>query len=278
MSADEALPPQYDPAGVETERYDAWERRGLFRPASDSPDAPTAGPPGRPYVIMMPPPNVTAQLHMGHGLNNAIQDVLVRFERMRGRETLWLPGTDHAGIATQNVVERELAADGKTRFDLGRAAFERRVWDHVKQTGPEILRQLRAIGASCDWERTYFTLDDDLSRAVREVFVSLYDKGLIYRGKYIINWCPRCLTALSNEEVDKEEVDGKLWYIRYPLEGDDQQYIVVATSRPETMLGDTGVAVHPADPRYTALSGRAAMLPLVNRPIPIVSDDAVDQE
>jgi valyl-tRNA synthetase len=272
MSPSEALPPQYDPAGLETALYDEWEQRGLFRPLSDrAPDASV-----RPYVIMMPPPNVTAQLHMGHGLNNAIQDVLVRFERMRGRDTLWLPGTDHAGIATQNVVEKALAEEGKTRFDLGREAFERRVWEHVKQTGPAILQQLRAIGASCDWQRAYFTLDADLSRAVREVFVSLYDKGLIYRGKYIINWCPRCLTALSNEEVEKEEADGKLWYIRYPIEGDSAGHLVVATTRPETMLGDTGVAVHPEDARYQALWGRAAMLPLVNRPIPIVSDVAVD--
>jgi valyl-tRNA synthetase len=284
MSQDEALAPQYDPAGLETSLYQEWERKGLFRPASDRParEQPAEGTPdpaaGPTYVVMMPPPNVTAELHMGHGLNNAIQDVLVRFERMRGRDTLWLPGTDHAGIATQNVVERELAAEGKTRFDLGREAFEQRVWAHVKETGPAILQQLRALGTSCDWERTYFTLDEDLSRAVREVFVSLYDKNLIYRGKYIINWCPRCLTALSNEEVDKEEVDGKLWQIRYPLEGDDGKYIVVATTRPETMLGDTGVAVHPADARYTALWGRAAILPLVNRPIPIVSDDAVDQD
>ena len=273
MSQDEALPPQYDPAGLETALYDSWERHGWFRPASDRGAAA-----GRSYVIMMPPPNVTAQLHMGHGLNNTVQDVLIRFERMRGRDTLWLPGTDHAGIATQNVVERELAEAGQTRFDLGRAAFEQRVWEHVRVTGPAILQQLRALGASCDWARTYFTLDSGLSRAVREVFVALYDKGLIYRGKYIINWCPRCLTALSNEEVEKVEVDGKLWRIRYPLQGDDGLSIVVATTRPETMLGDTGVAVHPADPRYTALWGRAALLPLVNRPIPIVSDDTVDQD
>jgi valyl-tRNA synthetase len=276
MSQDETLAPQYDPAGLESALYAEWERKGLFKPASDG-----AGPesqPGPRYVVMMPPPNVTAQLHMGHGLNNAIQDVLIRFERMRGRDTLWLPGTDHAGIATQNVVERMLAEDGKTRFDLGREAFERRVWDHVKETGPAILQQLRALGASCDWERAYFTLDEDLSRAVREVFVSLYDQGLIYRGKYIINWCPRCLTALSNEEVEKDEVEGKLWHIRYPLEGDGNRYIVVATTRPETMLGDSGVAVHPADPRYTDFWGHAALLPLVNRPIPVVSDEAVDRD
>ncbi len=278
MSQEESLPPQYDPAGLETTLYEEWERKGLFKPASDRPPVPGLPDPLIPYVIMMPPPNVTAELHMGHGLNNSIQDVLIRFERMRGRDTLWLPGTDHAGIATQNVVERALAAEGKTRFDLGRDAFERRVWTHVEQTGNAILQQLRAIGASADWDRAYFTLDEDLSRAVREVFVSLYEKSLIYRGKYIINWCPRCLTALSNEEVEKEERDGQLWYIRYPLDGPAGGYVVVATTRPETMLGDTGVAVNPEDSRYVALWGTAAILPLAERKIPIVSDAAVDRE
>jgi len=274
MTARTPLPPQYDPTGLERELYRQWEERGLFRPASDNPSRPAVQPSSRPYVVQMPPPNVTAQLHMGHGLNNTIQDVVVRFERMRGRDTLWLPGTDHAGIATQNVVEKILAREGKTRFDLGRSEFERRVRAYVAETGPIILDQLRAIGSSCDWNRTYFTLDEDLSRAVRTLFVSLYDKGLIYRGKYIINWCPRCLTALSNEEVDKEEVEGKLWHLRYPLEGGGQ--VVVATTRPETMLGDTGVAVHPEDERYQALIGRSVLLPLAERRIPVVGDDAVD--
>ncbi|HEU5359436.1 MAG TPA: valine--tRNA ligase, partial [Gemmatimonadales bacterium] len=255
-----------------------------------------------PYVIMMPPPNVTAQLHMGHGLNNTIQDVLVRVARMQGRETLWLPGTDHAGIATQNVVERLLAKEGKTRFDVGREAFVRRVWEYVDQTGATILDQLKAIGSSCDWGRTYFTLDEGLSRAVREVFVLLYEKGLVYRGHYIINWCPRCLTALSNEEAEKDDVDGKIWHLRYPLvpkaggpgasltstlampaarltTGDPHasaETIVVATTRPETMLGDTAVAVHPDDERYRHLIGRMIRLPLTDREIPIVADAAVD--
>jgi valyl-tRNA synthetase len=211
---------------------------------------------------------------MGHGLNNTIQDVVVRFERMRGRDTLWVPGTDHAGIATQNVVERLIGREGKTRFDLGRAEFERRVRAHVEETGRTILDQLRAIGSSCDWHRTYFTLDADLSRAVRTVFVALFEKGLIYRGKYIINWCPRCLTALSNEEVEKVEVEGTLWHLRYPLEGGGQ--LVVATTRPETMLGDTGIAVHPHDKRYRGFAGRFAILPLVGRRIPVVFDEAVD--
>ena len=274
MSPDSPLPPQYDPTGLERELYGQWERRGLFEPASDHANRPTALPSYRPYVVQMPPPNVTAQLHMGHGLNNTIQDVVVRFERMRGRDTLWVPGTDHAGIATQNVVERLIGREGKTRFDLGRPEFERRVAAYVEETGRTILDQLRAIGSSCDWHRTYFTLDADLSRAVRTVFVSLFEKGLIYRGKYIINWCPRCLTALSNEEVEKVEVEGTLWHLRYPLEGGGQ--LVVATTRPETMLGDTGIAVHPDDKRYRGFAGRFAILPLVGRRIPIVFDEAVD--
>ena len=263
------LDPQYDPKGIEQPLYQGWEARGLFRPRpSETDDAP--------YVIMMPPPNVTAQLHMGHGLNNTVQDALVRYARMRGRETLWLPGTDHAGIATQNVVERLLAKEGLTRFDLGREKFEQRVWQYVNETGPVILRQLRTIGCSCDWSRTYFTLDPDLSRAVREAFVRLYEQDRIYRGLYIINWCPRCLTALSNEEVDKVEEAGHLWHLRYPLEAGG--HLVVATTRPETMLGDTGVAVHPDDPRYRHLIGSHVLLPLVDRRIPIVGDEEVDRD
>jgi valyl-tRNA synthetase len=217
---------------------------------------------------------VTAVLHMGHGLNNTVQDVLIRFERMRGRRALWVPGTDHAGIATQNVVERLLAHEGLTRFDLGRDAFVERVWAHVRETGAVILDQLKAIGSSADWSRTYFTLDDELSRAVRETFVRLHEQGLVYRGHYIINWCPRCLTALSNEEVEKEEVDGRIWHLRYPLA--DGGHLIVATTRPETMLGDTAVAVHPEDARYRALIGREVLLPLVDRRIPVVADEAVD--
>jgi valyl-tRNA synthetase len=277
MTRGEPLPPQYDPTGLESALYEKWEGSGYF-----SPDRLPGGRAARPYVIMMPPPNVTAHLHMGHGLTYSIQDVLIRFERMRGRAALWLPGTDHAGIATQNVVEKALLEEGKTRFDLGRDAFVQRVWDHVGETGSTILRQLRSLGSSCDWTRTYFTLDEDLSRAVREVFVSLYEKGLIYRGKYIINWCPRCLTALSNEEVEREETEGKIWHIRYPLAEPSSRGaarppgITVATTRPETMLGDTAVAVHPGDARYRDLVGQAVLLPLVDRRIPILADDAVD--
>jgi len=261
------LPSRYQPADIERDLYQWWMDRGDFRARTDGTR--------RPYVIMMPPPNVTDRLHMGHGLNNTIQDVLIRFERMRGREVLWLPGTDHAGIATQNVVERLLAKEGLTRFDLGREAFVDRVWQHVHDTGATILEQLKALGASCDWSRTYFTLDEGLSRAVRESFVRLYQKGLIYRGNYIINWCPRCLTALSNEEAEKKDVAGKLWHLQYPL-ADGSGHVTVATTRPETMLGDTAVAVHPDDERFGSLVGQLIDLPLTGRQIPIVADEGVD--
>ena len=261
----EPLAPQYEPKSVEAPLYQWWQANGRFGPRGT----------GEPYVIMMPPPNVTAQLHMGHGLNLSVQDVMIRFERMRGRDALWVPGTDHAGIATQNVVEKLLAKEGQTRFDVGREAFEGRVREYVAETGTTILEQIRSLGASCDWDRTYYTFSDELSRAVREVFVTMFDRGLIYRGKYIINWCPRCLTALSNEEAEKEETDGRIWRLRYPLE-DGSGEIIVATTRPETMLGDTGVAVHPDDDRYGALVGRRVRLPLVGRLIPIVADAAVD--
>jgi valyl-tRNA synthetase len=266
----EPLAPLYNPSTIESALYAWWRERGLF-----SPDANPAGTAGAPYVIMMPPPNVTAALHMGHGLNNTVQDVLVRFERMRGRRALWLPGTDHAGIATQNMVERLLAKEGLTRFDVGRDAFVERVWSYVRATGAAILQQLEAIGCSADWSRTYFTLDEGLSRAVREAFVTLYDEGLIYRGHYIINWCPRCLTALSNEEAEKQETEGRIWHLRYPL-ADGGGHVTVATTRPETMLGDTAVAVHPEDERYRNLVGRELLLPVVDRRVPIVADEAVD--
>ncbi len=261
------LAPQYDPSAIEAPLYAWWQERGFYHADAHGE--------GEPYVIQIPPPNVTAVLHVGHGLNNTIQDVLIRFERMRGRRTLWLPGTDHAGIATQNVVEKLLAKEGLTRFDVGRDAFVARVWEFVNTTGGQILDQLKALGASCDWSRTYFTLDEGLSRAVREVFVRLYEQELIYRGKYIINWCPRCLTALSNEEAEKEETDGQIWHLRYPL-ADGSGSLVVATTRPETMLGDSAVAVHPDDPRYALLIGKHLRLPLIDRLIPIIGDDAVD--
>jgi valyl-tRNA synthetase len=289
------LAPRLDPQAIEPARYRQWQDGGYFHvPASAVLEE------GKePYVIVIPPPNVTAVLHMGHGLNNTIQDLLIRWRRMQGRAALWLPGTDHAGIATQNVVERRLAAEGKHRDDLGREKFVEEVWDFVGSTGGTILEQLRAIGASCDWERTRFTLDEELSRAVREVFVHLYEKGLIYRGEYIINWCPRCLTALSNEEAEGTETQGHLWHLRYPFPEeaseaaaaaskagaeaigrleDGRWYLTVSTTRPETMLGDTGVAVNPKDERYAGLVGASVELPLTGRTIPIVADAHVDPD
>ena len=264
-----ALPKRYDPSDLEGRWYAVWQERGYFHPpAGEGPE---------PYTIVIPPPNVTGVLHMGHGLNNTIQDVLIRRERMRGRRALYLPGTDHAGIATQNVVERELAVEGLDRDDLGREAFVERVWAWKEKYGEEIYDQLRKLGVSCDWQRARFTMDPGLSRAVREVFVRLYEDGLVYRGKYIINWCPRCGTALSDEEAEKHEQEGRLWTIRYPLK-DGEGHLRIATTRPETMLGDTGVAVHPADERYRDLVGRSAILPLVGRELPIVADDFVDPE
>jgi valyl-tRNA synthetase len=289
------LPTRFDPRAIEPERYRAWSEGGHFHVSADA----VLEEGKDPYVIVIPPPNVTAVLHMGHGLNNTIQDVLVRWRRMQGRASLWVPGTDHAGIATQNVVERRLAEQGKHRDDLGREAFVAEMWDFVGHTGGTILEQLKAIGSSCDWERTRFTLDEDLSRAVREVFVGLYEKGLVYRGEYIINWCPRCHTALSNEEAEPEETEGRLWHLRYPLApeawpaaeaaaargakalvrlDDGRWALTVSTTRPETMLGDTGVAVHPEDERYAALVGAAVELPLTGRTIPIVADGWVDPE
>ncbi|MGH7458514.1 MAG: valine--tRNA ligase [Longimicrobiaceae bacterium] len=279
----EPLSPRYNPSEVEERWYGWWEERGLFSPAPAEDGAAER----EPYTVVIPPPNVTATLHMGHGLNSTIQDVLVRWRRMQGRRALWVPGTDHAGIATQNVVERQLAAEGASRQELGPEAFVARVWEWVGQTGGSILKQLRAIGCSCDWSRARFTLDPELSRAVSEVFVRLHEKGLVYRGEYIINWCPRCLTALSNEEAEAREEPGKLYKLRYPLgpgvEGaglprlpDGRPYLVVATTRPETVLGDTGVAVHPDDQRYRRLVGVRAELPFTGRTIPIVADDQVD--
>jgi valyl-tRNA synthetase len=232
--------------------------------------------PGEPYSIVIPPPNVTGSLHMGHALNVTLQDVLIRFHMMQGENTLWLPGTDHAGIATQNVVERLLAKDGIRRGDLGREAFIARVWKWKEESGGTILRQLKRLGAACDWERERFTMDEGLSRAVREAFVRLYRRGLIYRGRYIINWCPRCRTALSDLEVSFEETKGALYHIRYP-ELSGRRSVVVATTRPETMLGDTAVAVNPADERYADRVGATLRLPLMNRPIPLIADGMVDR-
>ena len=258
----------YRPADVEDRIYARWEQAGAF--ACGRAD-------GAPYSIVIPPPNVTGSLHMGHALNNTLQDILIRFARMRGRDALWQPGTDHAGIATQMVVERQLEAEGRTRHDLGREAFIRRVWDWKAESGGTITGQLRRLGASCDWSRERFTMDDGLSRAVRTVFVALYKDGLIYRDKRLVNWDPKLHTAISDLEVEQRPVKGRLWYIAYPIEGGDRS-IAVATTRPETMLGDTAVAVHPDDDRYRDLVGGHAILPIVGRRLPIIADEYSDPE
>jgi valyl-tRNA synthetase len=265
----EPLAKVYDPKDVEPRWREFWESEGFFR--AD----PTSGKP--PFAIVIPPPNVTGSLHIGHAFTNTLQDVIVRWKRMSGFDVLWLPGLDHAGIATQMVVERQLATEGKRKEDLGRAAFEERIWKWKCESGGMILKQLRLMGFSLDWTRERFTLDPMLSRAVREVFVSLYEAGLIYRGNYIVNWCPRCVTALSDLEVETEPEPGSLWHIRYPAK-DGGEGIVVATTRPETLLGDTGVAVHPDDERYRRLVGHTLVLPIAKREIPVVADPFVDRE
>ncbi len=260
----------YNAAEVEEKLYARWEESGVF--ACD----PSSG--GKPYTIMMPPPNVTGSLHMGHALTFTLQDVLIRYHRMKGRDALWQPGTDHAGIATQMVVERRLEQDGITRHDLGRGPFIDKVWEWKAESGGTITRQLRRLGASPDWARERFTMDDGLSAAVRKIFVDLHKKGLIYRDKRLVNWDPKLHTAISDLEVEQRETVGKMWYFRYPVEGHEGVFVTVGTTRPETMLGDTGVAVHPEDERYTALIGRKVVLPIVGRLIPIVGDDYADPE
>ena len=261
------LKKSYSPEDIEDKWYDAWERNGYFKPDQDAE--------GSPFCIVIPPPNVTGSLHMGHALNATLQDVLSRWKRLRGHKVLWLPGTDHAGIATQNVVERELAKEGLDRHRLGREEFIERVWKWKADYGGRIIHQLKKIGASCDWSHERFTLDDGLSQAVREVFVRLFEEGLIYRDNRLINWCPRCHTALSDLEVEYEDLDGKLYYIKYPLE-DRVHYLTVATTRPETLLGDTAVAVHPDDERYRRFINKVVQLPLTGRKIPVIADTMVD--
>jgi valyl-tRNA synthetase len=285
------LSKQYNPKESESAIYKLWEDQGLFS-AEACPDK-------KPYTIVIPPPNITGILHMGHALNNTIQDILIRYKKMKGYEALWMPGTDHAGIATQNVVERKLAKEGKKRHDMERDKFIEEIWKWQKEYGGTIIKQLRSLGAACDWRRERFTMDDGLSDAVLEVFIRLYKKGLIYRGNYIINWCPRCQTALSDEEAEHRELDGNLYYIRYPLKevsrsagkpvsqlkpaiSNRQQatgtpaHITIATTRPETMLGDTAVAVNPKDKRYKHLIGETVILPILNREIKVIADELVD--
>ncbi|HEX5580941.1 MAG TPA: class I tRNA ligase family protein, partial [Gemmatimonadaceae bacterium] len=271
-----SLPDRYDPAATDADIYAAWQAAGVFTAHAER-SARTGGD-RDPFTIVIPPPNVTAVLHMGHGLDNTLQDLLIRWRRMAGDEALWVPGTDHAGIATQNVVERLVAKEGKTRFDLGREAFVARTAQFVEETGGTILRQLRAIGASADWTRTAYTLSPELSRAVREAFVRLYEDGLVYRGHRVIHWCPRCLTSLSDEEAEFHDTAGKLYHISYPLVDDASRSVTVATTRPETMLADVAVAVHPEDERYRDLVGRMVRLPIANVEIPVVADSYTDPE
>ena len=269
MKEEKLLSKGYEFAEVEEKWLQRWQENGSFSATMDE---------GKPaFSIVIPPPNVTGVLHVGHALNNTLQDILTRYRRMCGDNTLWVPGTDHAGIATQNVVERQLATEGKTRDDLGREAFIEKVWEWRQEKGGSIINQLKKLGASCDWERERFTMDEGLSRAVREVFVRLYKEGLIYKGDYIVNWCPRCHTALADDEVEHEDTKGKLYHIRYPY-ADGSGHVVVATTRPETMLGDTGVAVHPEDERYSHLGKVGIKLPLTDRVIPVVFDSYVDRE
>ena len=276
VTAPEDFPAQYDPAATEAAIYERWQQAGCF--TADAVRSSRIGGDRDPYGILMPPPNVTAILHVGHGLNNTVQDVLIRWARMKGLEALWVPGMDHAGIATQNVVEKQLAAEGLTRDDLGRDRFVARTAAFVKETGGVILQQLKAIGASADWSRTAYTFSPELSGAVREAFVRLYERGLIYRGHRVIHWCPRCLTSLSDEEAEGQETTGALYHIAYPVADDPERSITVATTRPETMLGDVAVAVNPTDPRYADLVGKMVLLPILDLPIPVIADDYADPE
>ncbi len=257
----------YNPQDIEKKWYQFWQDKGYFSPKPDDTK--------EPFTVLIPPPNVTGVLHMGHVLNNTLQDILVRYKRMKGFNALWIPGTDHAGIATQNMVEKDLAKEGKTRFDLGREQLIERIWQWKEDKGGTILEQLKQLGCSCDWSRLRFTMDEGLSQAVKEVFVRLYEKGLIYKGKRIINWCPRCTTALANDEVEHQQEAGKLYEIHYPL-ADGSGSVTIATTRPETMMADTAVAVNPADLRYKQLIGKSVVLPIVHREIPVIADDYVD--
>ena len=265
------LPKQYDPTQVESQIYQMWLDNDCFK-AEPDPDK-------KPYSIVMPPPNVTGQLHMGHALDETLQDILIRAKRMQGYNTLWVPGTDHAGIATQIKVEEYLRKnEGITRYDLGREKFLERVWDWKEQYGNRITSQLKKLGSSCDWSREAFTMSESLSHAVRKVFVSLYNKGLIYRGLRITNVCPHCNTVISDAEVEHKEIEGAFWHIKYPIKGEEGRFVTVATTRPETMLGDTAVAVAPDDERYADLVGKTLILPLVGREIPVIADENVDRE
>ena len=263
------IPKVYDPQSFEKKWYEFWEKNKFFHAEVDKSK--------KPYSMVIPPPNVTGQLHMGHALDNTLQDILIRYHRMQGYNTVWIPGCDHAGIATQAKVEGALRKEGTNRYELGREKFLERVWDWKEKFGSRIMFQLRSLGSSLDWDRERFTMDEGCSRAVREVFVSLYEKGLIYQGTRITNWCPSCNTAISDIEVEHETEQGHLWHLRYEVEGEPGKYVEIATTRPETMFGDTGVAVHPDDERYKDLVGKTLILPIVGRRIPLFADEYVDK-
>ena len=265
------LPTAYDPKQVEDRIYKLWMESGFFNPDN------LPGNRKKSFAIVVPPPNVTGTLHMGHALNATVQDILIRWKRLQGFKTLWLPGTDHAGIATQNVVEKELRKEGLSRFDLGKEKFIERVWQWKEKYGNIILDQFKKLGSSMDWSRARFTMDEGYAQAVKAAFLNYYKKGLIYRGKRVVNWCPRCQTSLSDLEIEFKEEKSNLWFIKYPIV-ENVKFVVVATTRPETMLGDTAVAVNPDDDRYENLLGQKAVLPLSNREIPVVADRLVDKK
>ncbi|HEY8963912.1 MAG TPA: class I tRNA ligase family protein, partial [Alphaproteobacteria bacterium] len=270
MSDAKQLDKTFDPAAIESRHYEEWEKSGIFAAHPEGN--------GQPFTIMMPPPNVTGSLHMGHALNMSLQDILTRYWRMKGRDALWMPGTDHAGIATQMVVERQLEAEGNSRKAMGREEFLKRVWDWKAQSGGTITKQLRKLGTTPDWSRERFTMDEGLNKAVLKVFVQLYNEKLIYRDKRLVNWDPKLQTAVSDLEVESRETKAHMWHIAYHIEGDTARTITIATTRPETMLGDTAICVNPNDERYKDLIGKFAILPIVGRPIPIIGDEYVDME
>ena len=268
---DKKLNDKYNPQDFEEKLYQEWEEKGYFKPSMDKTK--------ESYCIMMPPPNVTGKLHMGHALDDTIQDILIRFKRMQGYNTLWLPGSDHAAIATEvKVVAKMKEEEGLTKADITREQFLERAWAWTKEYGGTIKKQQRRLGCSCDWDRDRFTMDEGLSEAVLEQFIQLYNKGLIYKGKKMINWCPSCHTTISDAEVEYEDEPSHLWHIRYQIAGEPNRYIIVATTRPETMLGDTAVAVHPDDERYKDLVGKKCILPIMNKEIPIIADEFVEKE
>ena len=270
MEKKHELEGSYNPKDFEEEIYENWNKKGYFAPSEDKSK--------KPYTIVIPPPNITGRLHMGHALDDTIQDILIRYKRMQGYNTLWVPGTDHSAIATEAKIVEKLKKEGITKDDLGRAGFLEKAWEWKEEYGGTILSQIKRLGCSCDWSRERFTMDDGLSNAVKQVFIELYEKGLIYKGKRMINWCPYCNTSLSDIEVEYEEDHTHLWHIKYPIKGEEGRYIIVATTRPESMLGDTGIAVHPSDERYKDIVGKTAILPIMNKEIPIIADEFVDKE